>query len=147
MPAGPPSPLEATLVDAALQSARPEYKAWRAKYPKISASNDYDVYKAYEVGAVPDPQTGHLDDIGKLPNHMTYSKDSWYAQQPHQPTAGEWKSDPAGKSWAFHASDWNLSNAGGKPALKAYFDKIEPGNTIVFPDGEVYTSPAQGPAR
>lgn len=145
MPAGPPSPLEATLVDAAQMATTPEYKAWRTKYPQLQATNDYDLYRAFQQGAVPD-ERGHLDDIGKLPNHMTYSTDSWAGQQPNNPTPGKWVEAKPGQ-WAFQASEWNVSNAGGKQALRDYFTRVEPGNTVIFPDGEVFTAPAQGPQR
>ena len=142
MPADPyPSPLEATLVDATQMAANPAYKAWRQRYPSIQASNDYDTYKAFQQGVIPDPNTGHLNDVGKLPNHMTYSKESWYAQQPGAPEAGNWE-ETSPNQWAFRASNWNVSNAGGKQALKDYFTKVEPGNTVIFPDGEVFTSPS-----
>lgn len=145
MPAPPPSPLEATLVDAAQMASDPKYKAWRGQYPSIQASNDYDTYRAFLQGAVPDAR-GHLDDIGKLPNHMTYSKDSWAAQQPGAPEAGQWLETSPGQ-WAFHASPWNVSNAGGAQGLKDYFTKVEPGNTVIFPDGTIFTAPAQGQER
>jgi hypothetical protein len=82
-----------------------------------------------------------MTDKYKLATHPTYSTEALSSQQPGAPPAGEWTKGNGGK-WKFKATQTNVDNVGGVDGLKQYFDRVEPGNTLVLPDGESYTGNA-----
>jgi hypothetical protein len=125
------------------------YQAW-VKKNGFREDPTYDLYGAYKAGLQP-AANGHLSDEFKLATHPTYSTDSKYSQQPGAPPAGEWVAPAAGENahgkddhWTFKATDTNVKNAGGVAGLKSYFDRIEPGNTLILPNGESYTGKSTG---
>lgn len=97
-------------------------------------SDDYDHMGAFNAGLQPD-ERGHLPDTYKLPNHITYSNESKYAQQKGAPPAGRWEENPKG-GWNFYASLQNIRNAGGPEKLMQYFKTYEPDSTLIFPKGK-----------
>ena len=86
------------------------YQQWLSKYG-IRESDDYDTYAAYQSGLKPG-ENGHLGDEFKLPNHITYSKQSLSSKKDGAPPAGEWQ-DLGENKWAFKATETNVKNAGG----------------------------------
>jgi murein DD-endopeptidase MepM/ murein hydrolase activator NlpD len=102
---------------------------------------DYDAYGAFKAGLQP-ADNGHMGDQYKLPTHPTFSSESVYANKPGAPPAGEWV-EGADKKWTFKATETNVRNAGGVKGLKAYFDQVEPGNTVQLPDGTKYVGTPQ----
>lgn len=64
-------------------------------------NKDYDYVAAFLGGVEPSPvdhgKDGwvlHMNDVGKMPTHPTFSKDSYYARDPkYAPLAGEWKGE------------------------------------------------------
>lgn len=106
------------------------YMLWLKEHG-IQESPDYDTYGAYSAGLKPDGR-GHLNDTYKLPNHITFSKESIYARQPGAPAGGRWLgSDKSG--WFFYASPTNIKNAGGADKLQDYFKQYEPEARLVLP--------------
>ena len=69
-------------------------------------------------------KNGHIGDIGKLPNHPTFSVESAYSA-PDVP-GGVWKNN------SFYASPQNLIYT-SKGRLQNYFNRVEPGVTLVLP--------------
>jgi len=70
-----------------------------------------------------DPETGHLPDTYKKPNHITFSNESRYANG----QGGEWIQTPNG--WQFTPSEQTLSQY-GKEKLKNYFLNYEPNSIL-----------------
>ena len=70
-----------------------------------------------------DPETGHLPDTYKKPNHITFSNESRYANG----QGGEWIQTPNG--WQFTPSEQTL-NRYGKEKLKNYFLNYEPNSIL-----------------
>lgn len=107
-----------------------DYDQWLKKY-NIQESNDYDTKDAWFAGVTPDSR-GHLDDVYKNPNHITYSEDSLSSKRPGAPPPGRWDgSDKDG--WTFYASPTNIQNAGGTAQLQDYFKRVEPQSKLVLP--------------
>jgi hypothetical protein len=121
------------------------YHQWLQKYG-IREDPTYDTRAAFQHGLTPD-ERGHLNDAYKLPTHPTFSDESIHNGEGGK-AGGKWVQTGPAKTgmpegqWAFKASDWNLRNM-SKAQLKAYFDKVEPGNVIIFPDGEHYRGKEQ----
>lgn len=65
------------------------FPAWKAKNAPNDSGQDYDLKGAYKAGVTPDPQTGHMPDTFKKPNHPTFSNESQYAPQAPN-LAGQW---------------------------------------------------------
>jgi hypothetical protein len=79
----------------------------------------------------PDQSKGqHLTDEFKLPNHITFSKDSSYSKPEQE--GGVWKKEKDG-SWTFYASPYNLKNHTAEE-LQDYFARHERGNKLVLPE-------------
>ncbi len=110
------------------------YQAW-LKSNSLTETPDYDYRGAFEAGLKPDPETHHLDDTFKKPNHITYSNDSRYAREKGAPAAGKWVAGEDGK-WTFYASPTNVANAGGIDALRDYFRRNEKDVTLVLPEAK-----------
>jgi hypothetical protein len=102
-----------------------------AKQPgMVAPSTDYDMTGYVKKYGQPDQSKGqHLTDEFKLPNHITFSKDSSYSKPGQE--GGDWAKNPDG-SWTFYASEYNLKNYSPEQ-LQAYFLKFEPGNKLVLP--------------
>lgn len=128
MATAPETPLDWSMQDAYELINDPAYAAWRKKFPQLKATADYDLYLAFKNGAEPD-ERGHLTDIGKRPNHITYSTDSIYAK--NGPQAGEWRDNNG--IWEFHAAPINIQNAGSREKLIEYFQKYEPEAKLFLP--------------
>jgi hypothetical protein len=108
------------------------YGQWLQKYG-IREDPTYDTRAAFDAGLSPD-ERGHLGDEFKRPSHPTFSSESRYSNK-SQP-GGEWVAVGPDR-WAFKASTWNLKNM-SREKLMDYFDRVEPGNAIEFPDGTSY---------
>lgn len=92
---------------------------------------DYDGYIA-KYGE-PDQSKGqHLTDEFKLPNHITFSKDSKYSNKEQE--GGDWKRGGDGK-WHFYASEFNLSQHSPE-RLQQYFAEHEPDAVLHLPGEE-----------
>jgi hypothetical protein len=86
---------------------------------------------AFNAGVKPDAR-GHMDDIYKNDNHITYSTDSLRSKDKDAPPAGKWISKDD-KHWTFYASPRNVENAGGADKLREYFKRAEPNDKLVLP--------------
>jgi len=76
------------------------------------------------------PSRAHFSDIGKKPNHITFSTESLYSGK-NGITGGEWLKDANG-NWSFTPSADNL--AMHSPAeYKEYFNKYEPDSKLNIP--------------
>jgi hypothetical protein len=90
-----------------------------AVFPEISLPNDPNDYN-YNLGYLNDPNgdlaaNGHLSDIGKLPNHPTFSNESAYAVGRND--AGRWVEPLSGDNWRYHNASHGLLYA---PESSAY---------------------------
>lgn len=96
---------------------------------------DYDLGKWVEQADYKDvanlidkPNTAHFNDIGKMPNHMTFSNESYYSN--NKTPGGMW-SENNGK-WQFNATPFNLTQHNAEQ-LKNYFKQVEPDSTLILP--------------
>ena len=93
---------------------------------------DYD----YSLGGAVD-NNGHMTDMGKLPNHPTYSQESWFSKNTDK-KGGSWMQDKNGR-WIFAPQEWQVNNPEGLDNLLRYFGR-EKGrgiDEILLPNGEV----------
>ena len=65
------------------------YQEWKKKNAPNDSGQDYDLRGAYKAGVEPDPQTGHMPDTYKKPNHPTFSNESQYSKD-RPDLAGQW---------------------------------------------------------
>lgn len=70
-----------------------EYSNWKAVNAPNDSGYDYDLQGAFMAGVVRDPQTGHMPDTFKKPNHPTFSNQSQYATGKWAKYAGSWKGE------------------------------------------------------
>lgn len=118
------------------------YQAWRAQLPpQLQSTRDYDLRAAYNANAQ-QAGNGHLTDLGKKPNHMTFSDGSIYSTP--QTPGGTWSQvspemaqNPNGV-WQFAASPTNLQYHTPDQLLN-YFQAWESNRR---PDG-TYATPNQ----
>ena len=105
-------------------------------------NRDYD----YEIGVMDalmkkqpiENEFNHWTDAGKLPNHPTFSKESWFSQFGDK-KGGDWIQDSNGR-WGFMPSDSQMQNSNYINNLKQYFDH-EKGRGIdfvQFPNGDIW---------
>jgi hypothetical protein len=115
------------------------YRQWLQKNG-LREDPTYDMRGAFAAGMQPD-ERGHMGDEFKLPTHPTFSDESRYstADKP----GGRWSQVGKGDRWRFDASPTNLENM-NRAQLADYFDRVEPGNTIRFPDGSEYVGGSRG---
>ncbi len=125
----------------------PGYRNWAyqlsALNPNFSSAlfqrpgDDYNYNLAYLSGIKPelnpDDQQIHLSDIGKMPNHPTFSNESAYAKIPqlgsylpnsNTPQPGNWVG--LGDEWRYHNPSRGLFWA---PEQQAYNREIMPSNS------------------
>lgn len=76
-----------------------------------------------------DPQTGHLPDTYKKPNHITFSEHSKY-HDGKTFIGGKWIEDK-NKRWSYEPSPQVLELY-GKDYLKDYFNKYEPDSDLII---------------
>lgn len=106
------------------------FQQWRAALPRnLQSTRDYDLRRAWLANAS-EAANRHLTDIGKKPNHYTWSSDSQI--QPQGLTPGNWSEGSDG-TWAFNASPDNL-RAHTPDQLLNYFQAYEQ-NKQYQPDG------------
>jgi hypothetical protein len=67
---------------------------------------------------------GHLTDLGKLPNHESFSHEAWASGSPSaQPVAGDWQQTGSGENdWSFRATPAGLMS-GQNPFFK-YLERL-----------------------
>lgn len=97
---------------------------------------DYDYRTAFEHHAQADEDTGHFSDVGKRPNHVTFSDESALSGVGDAPVGGHWSElpDTGGKS-VFDAQPINVENAGGEQPLYDYFARNESGQSgLILPE-------------
>lgn len=110
----------------------------------VQESDDYDYRGAFEAGEGKGGN-GHFTDRFKRPNHPTFSTGSKYNGEGGA-VGGQWVKARGRNRWEFRASEWNLKNR-TREELMDYFDRVEPGQTIRFPDGTSYVGGSTvGPA-
>ena len=69
-----------------------KFQDWKAKFAPNDSGKDYDLRGAFKAGVEPDPNTGHMPDTFKKPNHPTFSNESQYAGD-RPDLAGKWDGD------------------------------------------------------
>jgi hypothetical protein len=113
---------------------RQNLKALYASVAKDSApsvASDYDIEGFVAKYGLPDQSKGqHLTDEFKLPNHITFSKDSIYSTD--ETPGGEWKKRSDGK-WQYTPSDFVLKKH-SMEELQQYFKEKEPGAVLNIPN-------------
>jgi hypothetical protein len=92
---------------------------------------DYDLRGAFlnDAGAA---ANGHYPDTFKKPNHPTFSDQSQYSGADGY-VGGHWSQD--GQNWTFTPGPTNMM---GPDALQDYFQRAEPGNTVILPGSREY---------
>ena len=70
---------------------------------------------------------GHIGDIGKLPNHPTFSNESLYDSK--ETPAGTWEQTE--KGWGYTPSEWQANQPNYKEKLMRYFNR-EKGHGIDY---------------
>ncbi len=124
------------------EPARDPFADWM-QANRVQESPDYDYRGAFEAGEGADGK-GHFTDVFKRPSHPTFSTESKYNGQDGH-IGGKWVTKGRGR-YEFRASEWNLKNM-SREQLMDYFDRVEVGNTVRFPDGTSYVGgSAVGPA-
>jgi hypothetical protein len=135
------NPFAADLTDQYNTQLSPQqeaaFQAWRAALPAhLQSTRDYDLRAAFLRNAQ-EAANGHLDDVGKKPNHWTFSDGSIYST-PQMP-GGRWEqtAPPSSRApegqWQFQASPTNL-RAHTADGLLNYFQAYEQ-NKQYLPDG------------
>lgn len=75
-----------------------------------------------------DPQTGHLPDTYKKPNHITFSNESKYSDNKNF-IGGQWKQN--GQRWQYTPSPQTIQLY-GKDYLLKYFKENEPDSDLII---------------
>ena len=75
-----------------------------------------------------DPQTGHLPDTYKKPNHITFSNESRY-HNGKDFVGGQWQQN--GQRWSFTPSPQTIQLY-GKNYLQKYFKENEPDTDLIY---------------
>ena len=123
-----PKGSEGQLLDVARMAAL-------LRTPRPTEENpDYDLAGYVAQYGVPDQSKGqHLTDEFKLPNHITFSNQSRYAD-PNLLQGGEWKQGGA-SLWSFKPSEFNLQQHSPDEYAR-YFSNVErKGTFVTLPDG------------
>lgn len=120
------------------------YEEWLKKY-NIRETPDYDTKDAWFSGLTPDAR-GHLNDIFKNTNHITYSDESLASKRPGAPPPGKWMGDDK-SGWTFQASPTNIQNAGGVDRLQEYFKRNEPDAKLILPPEQSPLQALLGPTQ
>ena len=138
-PGSPPPDLTDSYNTALPPDQEQRFQQWRAALPpNLQSTRDYDLRAAFMANAQ-EAGNGHLTDLGKKPNHMTFSDGSIYST-PQTPggtwaqTAPETTQNPNGV-WQFKASPTNLQYHTPDDLLN-YFQAVE-NNARYGPDGRV----------
>lgn len=132
MAAVPQTALYIALAQQNAAQQQAQYQQW-LQQNQLREDPTYDMAGAFRAGLNPDAN-GHMPDTFKLPTHPTFSDESQYSGN-GGPQGGRWIGH--GNRWTFMASPHNVQNM-PKEQLMDYFDRVEPGNTIQFPDGTAY---------
>jgi hypothetical protein len=109
------------------------YRAWAAQYPRGAQTSDYDMRGWWKEHGSVDPGAGHFEDKFKKPNHPTFSDESIYSGVGGN-QGGRWTKLDGGK-WSFTPGKTNLQTHGAA-ALQQYFQRVEPGNTLILDGGK-----------
>jgi hypothetical protein len=121
-----------------ISDANPNFNA--AVFPNASLPRDAHDYN-YNIGYLADPSgelasNGHLSDIGKLPNHPTFSNESVYGIG--NPNVGRWVEPMSGDDWRYHNPSRGLFMA---PEAEAYKHREISRLTPLFKQGPPTPSP------
>ena len=111
------------------------------------SDNDYNMRGYFQEHSAIEPllstdniyNNGHYSDKYKMPNHMTFSKESQYngLLTPNGlAQGGEWVQDNSG-NWSFYATPFNLTQHSPQE-MQNYFNIAEQGNRLILPQGYNY---------
>lgn len=111
--------------------------------PQLLANQqNYNLQAAYQAGAMPDAR-GHLSDVGKTPQHITFSTESVLNGQNGE-QGGVWGGDDK-SGWTFTAGPSNLKYH-TPDELQQYFKQQEPYAKLAIPP-EVQAPPGVAPIQ
>jgi hypothetical protein len=103
------------------------FQAWTQQQPQGHASSyDYDMRGWFAQNGPQDLSEAHLTDQFKKPNHPTFSDQSIY-HGANGMQGGSWQQD--GNAWQFRPGAQNFYSP---DELKDYFQRVEPGNSLVL---------------
>ena len=105
-----------------------QFKKWAKKNKRLADLYDYDLRGFWKEGGE-FADNGHGADTYKKPNHPTFSDQSRY-HDPKMTPGGSWMESDGQVS--FTPSAYNLQNMSPQ-MLSDYFQKYEPGVTLVLP--------------
>lgn len=98
--------------------------------PEQLAKITRSLYGDYDYGASSGQDfRGHYSDIGKLPNHPTFSKESKYSSDKYQ--GGDWVQ--IGINQYKYIPSQDMVKAGNTSGLAEYFNKYEPTAVLEAP--------------
>lgn len=98
--------------------------------PELMAKLTGNIYKDYDYGADNmSAPNGHYSDLGKLPTHPTFSKESKYSGPGYQ--GGDWSYNDKGQDVFTPSAD--MINANATRGLANYFKKVEPNGVVQMP--------------
>ena len=98
------------------------FQTWKSQNAPNDSGADYDLRGAYRANMQRDPDSGHMGDRFKKPNHPTFSDQSQYATGDQRDRAGNWVGPegpdqefvpPANKRWGGRIAGFA---GGGAPA-------------------------------
>lgn len=120
-----------------VSDANPNFN--QAVFPNIGLPSDPNDYN-YGLGYLNDPSgqlaaNGHLSDIGKLPNHPTFSNESVYGIG--NPNVGRWQEPIHGDNWRYSNPSRGLFMA---PEAEAYKPQ-NPGMLQALSQAQQYRNP------
>lgn len=67
-----------------------KFQDWKKENAPDDSGVDYDLRGAYKADMQKDPESGHMGDRFKKPNHPTFSDESQYATGENRGRAGHW---------------------------------------------------------
>ncbi len=100
------------------------------QYLRDADNFDYDV-RAWMLSGGKADERGHGSDVGKKPNHPTFSNQSVYSVKGQE--GGVWAQDAEGNG-TFTPSEWMAKDKPRMEALKKYMAKNEPDTKLILPE-------------
>ena len=97
---------------------------------QVYGNRDYDYAVAGILGKLANDRSGnvHGSDVGKLPNHPTFSDQSIYSSDKHP--GGVWREEDGKVSYT---PSLNMVQSGNMPGLAEYMSRFEPGVQLRAP--------------
>jgi hypothetical protein len=122
------------------EKEQPQFDKWADKMQEVTGrdvrkdTRDYDIQGFWKYGDRKVDERGHMSDLGKKPNHPTFSNESIHSTQ-DQP-GGKWIENKDG-TFYYQPSQEMLDRTHDVNNLQQYIQKREPGTGLMLPDGTI----------